>query len=50
MATHITYSKARANLATLLERVATDREIVIIQRRGAEDVALVGAKELSSLL
>jgi antitoxin YefM len=50
MATHTTYSNARANLAALLDRVATDREIVIINRRGAEDVALVAAKELSSLV
>ena len=50
MPTHTTYSNARANLAALLEQVATDREIVIINRRGAEDVALVAAKELSSLI
>ena len=50
MATQTTYSNARANLATLLDRVVTDREIVIINRRGAEDVALVAASELSSLL
>jgi len=50
MATHTTYSNARANLAALLNRVAADREIVIINRRGGEDVALVAAKELSSLV
>jgi len=50
MATQTTYSNARANLAALLEKVATNREIVIINRRGAEDVALVAASELSSLL
>ena len=50
MATHTTYSNARANLATLLDRVVTDREIVIINRRGSEDVAMVAAKELQSLL
>ena len=50
MATQTTYSNARANLATLLDRVATNREIVIINRRGSEDVALVAASELSSLL
>jgi antitoxin YefM len=37
-------------LATLLETAAADREIVIISRRGFEDVALVAASELSSLL
>jgi antitoxin YefM len=50
MAIQTTYSNARENLASLLEQVASDREIVIINRRGFEDVALVAASELSSLL
>ena len=45
-----TYSKARENLATLLDQVTGDREIAIIQRRGREDVALVSADELAGLL
>jgi antitoxin YefM len=45
-----TYSKARENLASLLDQVTDDREIAIIQRRGREDVALVSADELSGLL
>lgn len=45
-----TYSNARNNLASLLERVTDEREIVIINRRGREDVAMVNADELSSLL
>ncbi len=45
-----TYSNARENLASLLEQVTADREIVIISRRGFEDVALVPASELASLL
>lgn len=45
-----TYTSARANLAKLCERVAKDQEIVIINRRGAHDVALVSAEELSSLM
>jgi antitoxin YefM len=45
-----TYSAARANLASLMDRVADNREIVLINRRGAEDVALVSAAELTSLL
>jgi antitoxin YefM len=44
-----TYSTARANLASLLDQVTDDRETVIIRRRGADDVALVSAAELSSL-
>lgn len=50
MAIQTSYSNARENLASLLEQVAADREIVIINRRGFEDVALVAASELSSLL
>jgi antitoxin YefM len=45
-----TYSQARENLASLLDQVTQDREIAIIKRRGNEDVALVSASELSSLL
>jgi antitoxin YefM len=45
-----TYSNARNNLASLLEKVTDEQEIVIINRRGYEDVALVNANELSSLL
>jgi antitoxin YefM len=33
----------------LLDRVTKDREVVIIQRRGAEDVAMISADELTSL-
>jgi len=44
-----TYTQARANLATLCDRATNDRETVVIKRRGAPDVALVAADELSSL-
>lgn len=50
MAIETTYTRARANLATLCDEVTTNREVVIIHRRGAEDVALISAVELSSLL
>jgi antitoxin YefM len=50
MAIQTTYTKARANFAKLCSQVAEDREIVIINRRGNEDVALVAADELSSLI
>lgn len=45
-----TYTKARADLAHLCDRVTSDRETVIITRRGAADVALIAADELSSLM
>ncbi len=45
-----TYTQARAALASLCDEVASTREPVIIRRRNAEDVALVSADELASLL
>jgi antitoxin YefM len=47
---HIAYSQARARLAALCDEVTNNREVVIIQRSGAEDIALVAADELRSLL
>ena len=49
MSSTMTYTSARANLAALCNQVASTREAVIIQRRGAEDVALISADELTSL-
>jgi len=45
-----TLAAARANLSTLLDRVTRDGEIVTIKRRGAPDIALISATELSGLL
>ncbi|MEW5816410.1 MAG: type II toxin-antitoxin system prevent-host-death family antitoxin [Spirochaetota bacterium] len=50
MAIQTTYTQARASLATLLDRVTKNREVVIIQRRGGENVAMITADELSSIL
>lgn len=50
MAIETTYTSLRADLASALDRVVKDREIIIVRRRGKEDVALVAADELSSLL
>ena len=49
MTIETTYTQARANLAALCNRVTGDREVVIIRRRGADDVALISATELASL-
>ena len=49
MAIHATYTEARANLARLWDQATSDRETVIISRRGAEDVAMIAADELASL-
>ena len=45
-----TYTRARANLAKLCDEVSQNQEIVIINRRGSHDVALVSAEELASLI
>lgn len=49
MLTQTTYTHARANLASLWDKVILNREVVIIKRRGAEDVALIAADELEGL-
>ena len=50
MAIQTTYTQARAKLASLLDEVTKNREIVIIQRRGSEDVAMIAADELAGVL
>jgi len=50
MTIQTTYTNARANLAKLLDRITHDQEIVIIHRRSGEDVAMISASELSSLM
>ena len=50
MAIHTTYTHARARLASLIDEVTKNREVVIIQRRGSEDVAMITADELAGIL
>jgi len=45
-----TYTNARSQFAKLWDEVINNQEVVIIKRRGTEDVALISADELSSLL
>jgi antitoxin YefM len=45
-----TYTSLRQRLASVLKQVADDREVVIVRRRSAKDVALVPAEELASLM
>lgn len=45
-----TYTQAREKLAALCDAVTGNRETVIIRRRGKEDVALIAASELRSLV
>jgi len=50
MPTETTYTHARANLSALCNEVTSTREPIVIHRRGSEDVALVAAAELRSLM
>lgn len=50
MAVETTYTKLRDELASFLDRVTDDQEVVIVRRRGAKDVALIPAEELSGLM
>lgn len=50
MPVETTYSALREKLASYLDQVTDDREVVIVRRRGARDVALISADELVGLL
>ena len=50
MSNKVNYTTARANFARLCDAVADNSEVVIINRRGAKDVALVAADELAGLM
>ncbi len=50
MSIQTTYTDARAQFARLWDEVTNNQEVVIIKRRGAEDVALISASELTGLL
>jgi antitoxin YefM len=49
MTIEVSYSQARERLASLLNDVTQDKEVVIIKRRGGEPAALIAADELASL-
>jgi antitoxin YefM len=48
--TETSYTHLRQSLASVLDRVANDREIVIVRRKGDKKVALIPADELAGLL
>lgn len=50
MTIQTTYTQARDGLAKLLDQATHNREVIVIQRRGEEDVALIAASELESLM
>jgi antitoxin YefM len=50
MAAETTYTALRGNLASYLDQVTDNREVLIVRRRGARDVAIVPSDELSGLM
>lgn len=50
MAIKTSYSNARAKFASLLDEVGLNHEVVIVNRRGKDDVAMIAASELSGLI
>ena len=50
MSIQTTYTNARSQFAKLWDEVINNQEVIIIKRRGTEDVALISADELSGLL
>ncbi len=49
MAIQTTYTTARAQFAKLCDQAVDDQEVILIQRRGKEAVAMLAASELRSL-
>ena len=50
MPSETTYSSLRQNLATVLDQVVDQQDTVIVRRKGARDVALIPASELTALM
>ena len=50
MTIETTYSQAREQLKTLMDRAVDDREIVVVKRRSGGAVAMIAADELESLM
>lgn len=50
LSSETTYTQARANLASLLDKVVDDKQVIVIKRRDNRNVALISQEDLSSLL
>ena len=50
MTIETTYSQAREQLKSLMDRAVEDREVIVVRRRAGGDVALIAADELKSLV
>ena len=44
------YTQLRDKLASVLDRVVDDQEVVVVRRKGSRDVALIPAAELAGLI
>jgi antitoxin YefM len=45
-----TYTQLRDKLASVLDRVTAEQEVVIVRRKGSRDVALIPADELTAIM
>ena len=50
MTIETTYSQAREQLKSLMDRAVDDREVILVRRRTGGDVALIAADELEGLV
>lgn len=50
MTIETTYSQAREQLKTLMDRAIDDREIIVVHRRSGDSVAMIAADELQSIM
>lgn len=50
MTIETTYSQAREQLKSLMDRAVDDREVILVRRRSGGSVAMIAADELESLM
>lgn len=50
MTIEATYSQAREQFKTLMDRAVDDREVIVVRRRSGDAVAMIAADELEGLL
>lgn len=50
MTIETTYTQAREQLKTLMDRAIDDPEVILVRRRSGDAVAMIAADELQSLL
>jgi len=50
MTIETTYSQAREQFKTLMDRAVNDREVILVRRKSGDAVAMIAADELQSLM